>query len=244
MINIKHQQLNFKVVVPAAGIGSRMNADLPKQYLTLAGTTIIDRTLEALLSHQKIDELLVVINKNDSYWQHSRFFNDPRISIIDGGIERYHSVLNALRSLDELVHDQEWIMVHDVVRPFINHNDLTQLINGVSKSIDGLVLGLPVRDTMKRTDSCGRVVNTISRELLWHAFTPQMFRIGQLKSAIERCLLNKVNITDEACAMEYCGFNPTMLHSSPTNFKITYPHDIRLAELMLTSLQDYKHDNN
>lgn len=241
---IKDQQLNFKVIVPAAGVGSRMNAGLPKQYLTLAGKTILDRTLEALLSHQQIDELLVVINNNDNYWQHSTFFNDPRISIIDGGIERYDSVLNALHSLDGLVDDQEWIMVHDVVRPFIQRDDLTKLINGVSNHIDGLVLGLPVRDTMKRTDSCGKVIDTISRELLWHAFTPQIFRIGQLKSAIERCIFEQVNITDEACAMESCGFNPTMLHGSPTNIKITYPHDISLAELMLTSLQGHQNDNN
>lgn len=228
--------------MPAAGVGSRMGADRPKQYLSLAGETLLDRTLEALLHHPRIEQLLVAIDAQDQYWPHSKFYRDMRVTIVAGGTERCHSVLNALRSLEGQIDPQDWVMVHDAVRPLIHLSDLDRLMGRVADGGDGLVLGMPVCDTMKQTDASGQVMTTVDRSQLWHAFTPQVFRLGQLKSAIERCLSEQVPVTDESSAMEYCGFKPLMLQGSSANIKITRPDDLRLAELFLKSIQDCKND--
>ena len=230
-------QSHFIVVVPAAGVGSRMGADRPKQYLSLAGKTLLDRTLHALLAHPRIDKLLVAIDSDDKYWAQSGFCHDQRVSVVEGGLERCDSVLNALRSLQGQIDQQDWVMVHDVVRPLVQLTDLDCLFNGLADCEDGLVLGMPVHDTMKRTDISGRVVATVNRDLLWHAFTPQIFRLGQLISALDRCLSERVQVTDESSAMEYCGFNPVMLQGSITNIKITRPDDLQLAERLIKSVQ-------
>lgn len=228
--------------MPAAGVGSRMGADRPKQYLSLAGETVLDRTLEALLHHPRIEKLLVVIGAQDQYWSQSKFYRDMRVTVVAGGTERCHSVLNALRSLEGQIDPQDWVMVHDAVRPLVHLSDLDCLMDRVADGGDGLVLGMPVCDTMKQTDAIGRVMVTVDRSGLWHAFTPQVFRLGQLKSALERCLFEQVSVTDESSAMEYCGFKPLLLQGSAANIKITRPDDLRLAELFLKSMQDYEND--
>ena len=214
-------------IVPAAGIGSRMGADCPKQYLTLAGKTILEHTLGCLLSHPAIARVIVALAPHDEWFEQLAMAADPRILRVEGGIERAYSVLNALH-----VAEGKWVLVHDAARPCLTHEDLDALIAS-AMVCDGAILGSRVRDTMKRTDGAGNIVATVEREQLWHALTPQMFPTGTLKRALEEGLALGALITDEASAMERAGFTVKMVEGRADNIKVTRPEDLSLAELFL-----------
>ena len=214
-------------IVPAAGIGSRMGADCPKQYLTLAGKTILEHTLGCLLSHPAIARVIVALAPHDGWFEQLAVAADPRILRVEGGIERAYSVLNALH-----VAEGKWVLVHDAARPCLTHEDLDALIAS-AMVCDGAILGSRVRDTMKRTDGAGNIVATVEREQLWHALTPQMFPTGTLKRALEEGLALGALITDEASAMERAGFTVKMVEGRADNIKVTRPEDLSLAELFL-----------
>ncbi len=214
-------------IVPAAGIGSRMGADCPKQYLTLAGKTILEHTLGCLLSHPAIARVIVALAPHDGWFEQLAVAADPRILRVEGGIERAYSVLNALH-----VAQGKWVLVHDAARPCLCHSDLDKLIT-TAMAGDGAILGSRVRDTMKRTDGAGNIVATVEREQLWHALTPQMFPTGTLKRALEEGLALGALITDEASAMERAGFTVKMVEGRADNIKVTRPEDLSLAELFL-----------
>lgn len=228
-------QARFWVVVPAAGIGSRMGADKPKQYLPLLGKTVLEWTLGSLLGHARISGVVVALAADDKHWENTCFAQDQRVVTVSGGEERCHSVLNGLDQLAGGLAPEQWVMVHDVARPCISHGDLDQLIAATATAADGLVLGAPVRDTMKQTDAGRRVTLTAERGNLWHAYTPQVFRLGQLQASLQRCLEQHLLVTDESSAMEQCGFQPQMVPGNEHNIKITWPGDLALAELILTS---------
>ena len=214
-------------IVPAAGIGSRMGADCPKQYLTLAGKTILEHTLGCLLSHPAIARVIVALAPHDGWFEQLTVAADPRILRVEGGIERAYSVLNALH-----VAEGKWVLVHDAARPCLTQGDLDALIAS-AMACDGAILGSRVRDTMKRTDGAGNIVATVEREQLWHALTPQMFPTGTLKRALEEGLALGALITDEASAMERAGFTVKMVEGRADNIKVTRPEDLSLAELFL-----------
>ena len=214
-------------IVPAAGIGSRMGADCPKQYLTLAGKTILEHTLGCLLSHPAIARVIVALAPHDEWFEQLAVAADPRILRVEGGIERAYSVLNALH-----VAQGKWVLVHDAARPCLCHGDLDKLI-ATAMACDGAILGSRVRDTMKRTDGAGNIVATVEREQLWHALTPQMFPSATLKRALEEELALGALITDEASAMERAGFTVKMVEGRADNIKVTRPEDLSLAELFL-----------
>ncbi|WP_429165835.1 2-C-methyl-D-erythritol 4-phosphate cytidylyltransferase [Aeromonas rivipollensis] len=214
-------------IVPAAGIGSRMGADCPKQYLTLAGKTILEHTLGCLLSHPAIARVIVALAPHDEWFEQLAVAADPRILRVEGGVERAYSVLNALH-----VAEGKWVLVHDAARPCLCHGDLDKLI-ATAMACDGAILGSRVRDTMKRTDGAGNIVATVEREQLWHALTPQMFPAGTLKRALEEGLALGALITDEASAMERAGFTVKMVEGRADNIKVTRPEDLSLAELFL-----------
>ena len=214
-------------IVPAAGIGSRMGADCPKQYLTLAGKTILEHTLGCLLSHPAIARVIVALAPHDGWFEQLAVAADPRILRVEGGIERAYSVLNALH-----VAEGKWVLVHDAARPCLTQGDLDALIAS-AMACDGAILGSRVRDTMKRTDGAGNIVATVEREQLWHALTPQMFPTGTLKRALEEGLALGALITDEASAMERAGFTVKMVEGRADNIKVTRPEDLSLAELFL-----------
>lgn len=214
-------------IVPAAGIGSRMGADCPKQYLTLAGKSILEHTLGCLLSHPAIARVIVALAPHDGWFEQLAVAADPRILRVEGGIERAYSVLNALH-----VAEEKWVLVHDAARPCLCHSDLDKLIT-TAMACDGAILGSRVRDTMKRTDGAGNIVATVEREQLWHALTPQMFPAGTLKRALEEGLALGALITDEASAMERAGFTVKMVEGRADNIKVTRPEDLSLAELFL-----------
>lgn len=222
------------VVVPAAGIGSRMQSDRPKQYLPLAGMTILEYTLNQLLAHPAIKGLIVSVAEHDEFWPKLKLAADPRIIAVAGGEERCHSVLNGLKKLVDRAAPDDWVMVHDVARPCLSHAELDSLFEASeTQNKAGFVLGMPVRDTMKQTTPTGLVETSPDRSRLWHAFTPQMFRLGELLAALECCLEDNRLVTDEASAMEQCGHAVQMVAGSANNIKITRPEDLPLAEFIL-----------
>ncbi|AEB48753.1 2-C-methyl-D-erythritol 4-phosphate cytidylyltransferase [Aeromonas veronii] len=215
-------------IVPAAGIGSRMGADCPKQYLQLAGKTILEHTLERLLSHPAIAQVIVALAPHDRWFEALPVAADPRIVRVEGGAERAFSVLNGLH-----VAQGEWVLVHDAARPCLTHGDLDALI-AAAMNCGGAILGSRVRDTMKRSDGEGNIIATVEREQLWHALTPQMFQTRALKRALEEGLLLGATITDEASAMERAGFTVRMVEGRADNIKVTRPEDLSLAGLFLS----------
>jgi 2-C-methyl-D-erythritol 4-phosphate cytidylyltransferase len=224
---------NYWAVIPAAGIGKRMGSEIPKQYLELNGKAIILHTLDCLLQHPAIQGAVVALSRHDGWWEHLDHRCDKPVITVEGGIERCHSVLNALYELGNRAADEDWILVHDAARPCLLPADLDNLINTLQDDKVGGLLGVPVRDTMKRAGSNNRVVDTVEREGLWHALTPQMFRLGSLRMALENALEAEQFVTDEASAMEYAGFQPLLVEGSATNIKITRPEDLALAGFYL-----------
>lgn len=220
-------------VVPAAGVGRRMGADIPKQYLPLAGGTVLDHTLGRLLDHPRIAGVYLALSPEDGWWTGSRYARDRRVVRVDGGAERCHSVRNALEHLASVAAAEDWVLVHDAARPCLSAQDLERLIQAQEDQPVGGLLGMPVRDTMKRTDAQGQVLATVEREHLWHAFTPQMFRLGLLRAALGQALAGPRLVTDEAAAMELAGHRPLMVEGSPGNIKITRPEDLELAAYYL-----------
>lgn len=220
-------------VVPAAGVGSRMQADRPKQYLSVLGKTIMEHTLERLLSLEELQHIVLPVAAHDTAWQGLAVCSHEKISTCAGGSERFESVLNGLNALLGLgAKPDDHVLVHDVARPCISLKDLQQLAG--SDCPQGLILGSPVRDTMKRTQPSGLIEHTVSREHLWHALTPQMAPIGILKSAIERAVVEGVQVTDEASALEHAGYHPMMLEGASSNIKVTRPEDLFLASAYLS----------
>lgn len=224
---------NFWSVIPAAGIGKRMGSEIPKQYLELHGRTIILHTLDRLLSHPSVHGAVVALSRHDGWWEHLDVGYEKPVTRVEGGIERCHSVLNALHELSVIAEDDDWVLVHDAARPCLSFEDLDNLINTLSNDEVGGLLAVPVRDTMKRAEADGRIIDTVERENLWHALTPQMFRLGQLRHALETALEAEQTITDEASAMEYAGYQPLLVEGSASNIKITRAEDLALAEFYL-----------
>ncbi|MDH5612012.1 MAG: 2-C-methyl-D-erythritol 4-phosphate cytidylyltransferase [Gammaproteobacteria bacterium] len=228
-------------VIPAAGIGQRMQSDIPKQYLPLAGSTVIENTIQRLLSAARVKGLVIALRHDDQYWDSLNINPAKPVLRAEGGAERCDSVLNAMKALAEREDfdvDNDWVLVHDAVRPCVRLDDIDQLIKQVMNSEAGGLLALPVRDTMKRqATGVALVQKTEDREGLWHALTPQLFPFSTLRNALIQAVIDDVIITDESSAMEYAGFAPLLIKGHEDNIKITRPNDLRLAELFLADQQ-------
>lgn len=224
----------YWAVVPAAGVGRRMGAEVPKQYLELLGRRVIDHTLQRLLDHPLIDRAYVALAEEDAYWTSTEHASDERVVRVAGGDERCHSVLNALRVLASHANRDDWVLVHDAARPCLSARDLDNLIQRLKHHPVGGILGIPVQDTLKRVSSDGGILETVPRSDLWHAYTPQMFRLGLLAEALEQALERGRLVTDDASAMELAGHRPMMLEGHTGNIKITRPADLPLAAFYLS----------
>lgn len=226
----------YFALIPAAGVGARMNAGCPKQYLPLAGKPMLAHALETFAASVTIAHTYVVVSAEDGYIADllsgaPHLFD--RISIVyNGGATRHQSVLNGLRAMGDRVDEEDWILVHDAARPGLTEALIERLITELRNDLVGGLLALPVVDTLKRADSSRRVQATVAREALWGAQTPQMFRYGLLRKALEQA----TEVTDEASAVEALGLQPRLVEGSPRNLKITLPHDIALAELYLKGI--------
>lgn len=224
-------------VLPAAGIGRRMGSSIPKQYLSIDGAPLILHSLRRLSAVKKIEKIVVVIHPEDSRWAEleksikEEFGN--RIITVMGGGERYQSVLNGLTALTEFAGKDDWVLVHDAVRPCVRTSDIENLIQKVSLHSIGGLLGSPVDNTLKRVDKKLTVIETVDRESYWNALTPQMFRFALLKESIQTVVVSGEQVTDEAAAMEVAGFKPIMIAGQKDNIKITVEADLVLASQIL-----------
>lgn len=218
---------NFWALIPAAGVGSRMAADRPKQYLELAGKTIIEHSLACFLDHPQLLGVVVSLALDDPYWPNLACAQDPRIQRAEGGRERADSVLGGLLRLSELgAQEHDWVLVHDAARPNLARSDLDLLLAELANDPVGGLLAVPARDTLKRAGADGRVLATVDRAPIWQAYTPQMFRLAELQRALADALLAGVAITDEASAMEWAGQAPRLIEGRGDNLKVTRPEDL------------------
>jgi 2-C-methyl-D-erythritol 4-phosphate cytidylyltransferase len=220
-------------IVPAAGSGKRMAGDRPKQYLSLNGRPVIAHTLDRLAGIDAISRLIVPVSTDDEYWPQLQLENPQKILRCEGGAERSLSVLNGLTQLSALAQEDDWVLVHDAVRPCISIADIQRLLAAIATHPVGGLLGIPVSSTLKRIDASGNVASTIDRSGVWMAATPQIFRYGLLRRALLQACKEAVSVTDEAGALEHAGFAPLLLSGRGDNIKITYPEDLELAALIL-----------
>jgi 2-C-methyl-D-erythritol 4-phosphate cytidylyltransferase len=228
------QTPRYWAVIPAAGSGSRMVAGIPKQYLPLNGQTVLEHALEVLLGCGHIHGVVLALSADDRHWQALKGrYEDRNLVCVTGGHARCHSVLNALSHLAAQADETDWVLVHDAARPCLRVEDVLALIDTLAADTDGGLLGTPVSDTMKRTLPDGEITETVNREHLWHAQTPQMFRLGPLRTALEQALAQDILVTDESAAMELAGYHPRVVCGHADNIKITVPEDLALAEFYL-----------
>jgi 2-C-methyl-D-erythritol 4-phosphate cytidylyltransferase len=222
----------YFALVPAAGLGARVGADIPKQYLEIAGRPVLWHALRTLCTAPRIEQTWVVLSPSDQWFDRmdwSAF--DGRLSTARcGGDSRAASVLNGLRAM-EGVGPADWVLVHDAARPCLTYALVEHLISQVGDDPAGGILAVPVSDTLKRADVQGRITMTEPRAGLWGAQTPQMFRHGALAAALGSASLE--HVTDEASAMEARGVRPQLVPGSTSNIKITYPQDLAIARLLL-----------
>lgn len=227
--------LKFWAVVPAAGVGKRMNADRPKQYLELTGLTVLEHTLTRLIHAQVFSGIAVAISADDPYWPTLAVAQHPDIIRAEGGKERADSVLSALNTLRPLAADDDWVLVHDAARPCLTCGDINRLIDSLRDDDVGGILALSSHDTLKSVCN-GAITGTLDRSHIWRALTPQMFRYRTLQSALATHQGNPA-ITDEASALELQGLRPKIVEGRPDNIKITRPEDLALAHFYMEQQQ-------
>jgi 2-C-methyl-D-erythritol 4-phosphate cytidylyltransferase len=221
-------------LVPAAGSGSRFGAASPKQYLQLLGKPLMWHTLSTLAAVPAIDRVVVVVSPEDE-WFDGFDWSIPKLEVLRmGGASRAASVRNGLAAL--AAQGDDWVLVHDAARCCLTVAMVERLISRVADDEVGGLLALPVADTVKRADNHARVSKTVSRDGLWLAQTPQMFRAGQLLRAL--AAERESAITDEASAIEMLGLKPCLVEGEAQNFKVTYPADLVLARAVLASRKE------
>ena len=234
---MKQLSVNYFVIVPAAGIGTRMQVDIPKQYLSLKGKKIIEYTLSTLLSHTKFKKYVVVLNKNDKNWPSLQLSHTQLITAL-GGNERCHSVFNGLLALKPFVKENDWVLIHDAVRPLLHHSDIDKLINHVADHTVGGLLANSLKNTVKRLNNNHQVIETLNRDEICQAVTPQMFRYHWLVKALTLAIEKKIPITDEANAIELLGQLPKMVEGRSDNIKVTDKDDLTLLNYYLSIRPD------
>jgi len=224
-------------VVPAAGVGRRMGSEIPKQYLPLNGRPVLEHSLERLLGLPLVRKAFVALSEDDNWWDAVRFAADPRVVRVTGGAQRCHSVLNALNRLEREADPRDWVLVHDAARPCLRTADIQLLFEQLKDHPVGGILAGRLYDTIKRADAGQAVTETLPRDQLWRAFTPQMFRLRKLKVSLENALAVGQLVTDEASAMEWAGLKPLLVEGHGDNIKITRPQDLQLAAFFLEQQQ-------
>lgn len=231
--------LRFWAVIPAAGSSRRMGAGaLPKQYLSLAGRSVLEWSMAPLLQRPECAGVVVALASGDRHWHTLAAAQDRRIHTVIGGSERADSVRQGLRALESELGDEDWVLVHDAARPCLQADELTRLLSGIRDEAAGGLLAIALVDTLKRADDAGRVAQTVTRAGLWRALTPQIFRYGLLNKALAEAQRRGVTVTDEAQAVELLGMRPLLVPGSADNIKITVPGDLQRAQHILAARRD------
>lgn len=227
---------HYWCVIPAAGSGARFGGDTPKQYVEVAGRSILHHTLDALLPHPRILGAMVALSANDAHWQSTltMLHGKPVLTCL-GGATRAASVANALAALPDAVSADDAVLVHDAARPNIAHADLDALFDALAAHPEGAILAAPLRDTLKRGDAVGVINETVPREHLWRAFTPQAFPRASLTAALADAALHGIDVTDEAMAMERIGIRARLVEGREDNFKITTPADLARFQFLVAN---------
>lgn len=225
---------HFWLVIPAAGAGARMQSTRPKQYLTLRGSLIVDLAIGCVADHLDLAGCVVALSRDDPWWRETLASRNDGITRCEGGSERAWSVMAALRALENRAAEDDWVLVHDAARPCLHPDDLDRLCQALGDDRVGGLLAAPVTDTLKKSQQPGpRVRATVDRTGLWRALTPQMFRYGLLKSALQASLGAGWPVTDESSAVEQAGYFPCIVEGRPDNIKVTVPADLALADFVL-----------
>ena len=219
-------------IIPAAGSGSRFSKTELKQYQLIQNKTVLEHTI-ARLNQLPLTGYVLAIGANDTVAKTLAFPHLEKSHFCLGGSERVHSVLNALTYLSSIAHEDDWVFVHDAARPCVSVDSLNDLINQAFEYDQASILAIPVRDTLKRVIESKDIQLTVDRSSLWQAQTPQMAKLGILKTAIEQALKDGATITDEASALEHIGEKVMVVNGRSDNIKITYPEDLELAKLIL-----------
>jgi 2-C-methyl-D-erythritol 4-phosphate cytidylyltransferase len=228
---MNHTAPRYIALVPAAGVGARMGAGSPKQYLPIGGKPMLRHTLDAFVNSPLIAHTYVVVSVDDGYID--SVVPPDRVTVLRcGGASRLESVRNGLWALENELHANDWVLVHDAARPGLNGELIEKLIRETGDHPAGGLLALPVVDTVKR--AVNDEVATVSRDGLWLAQTPQMFRFRLLADALEAAT-DPSAITDDASAVEALGLAPKLVEGHPRNFKVTLPSDIKIAEMYLAA---------
>ncbi|MEO9653713.1 2-C-methyl-D-erythritol 4-phosphate cytidylyltransferase [Marinomonas sp.] len=224
------------VIIPAAGVGQRMQAACPKQYLPLSGQTILDRTIGLFIDHPHIAGVAVGISENDAYWPDSQWFSHPQVIRFNGGDERSDTVLNGLALLLQTkgIQDQA-VLVHDAARPLLSSSGLQRIL--CHQGEQGALLAMPAKDTVKQQNSAQCVQTTLDRQYIWLAQTPQKFPANALHNALVKAKEQGLPVTDECSAMEMIGWQPALVEGESRNLKITLPEDLVMAEALLQQTQ-------
>ncbi|MFT6407031.1 MAG: 2-C-methyl-D-erythritol 4-phosphate cytidylyltransferase [Arenicella sp.] len=225
----------FWVVMPAAGSGRRMRETIPKQYLSINGSAVIEHAIKVFLKNLEIEKIMVSLAKDDQRFSQLRIANDRRVKTTTGGNSRAQSVLNGLNALSAM--DDDWVLVHDAARPCLSAVLLAKLIDCLRDDQVGGILAVPAKDTLKRATADQTISSTVDRADIWQAQTPQMFRYGLLKAALTTAIEQGVETTDEASSLEYCGYQAKLIEGDSRNLKITTPEDFAIAEFLLNTKQ-------
>ncbi|CAH0534352.1 2-C-methyl-D-erythritol 4-phosphate cytidylyltransferase [Vibrio stylophorae] len=223
------QSISIVAVVPAAGIGQRMRADIAKQYLMIGEQTVLEHTVHQLLRHPRVERVVIALHPNDQHFATLPLSAHPQVETVIGGDERDDSVLAALAKLAS----DDWALVHDAARPCVDLADIDQLIQQATNHPVGGILAMPVRDTMKSANAQQCSDHSVDRNGLWHALTPQLFPAKQLIANMQSAKARGLQLTDEASAFEANGLAPLLVAGRGDNIKITQPEDLALAQFYL-----------
>ena len=224
--------LRYIALIPAAGSGARMaGAELPKQYLAIGARSMLEHSIDALLSDARVDRVYVVVAPTDTRWT-ALAVDNQRVEFLPvGGGSRAESVRNGLVAIAARTADDDRVLVHDAARPCLTEQHLARLIDEVGDDDSGGLLAIPLADTLKRGED-GRVGITLDRADLWCAQTPQLFRVGSLRAAL-LADDDLAQITDEASALERTGHSPRLVTGAASNLKVTTADDLVLAQAIL-----------
>jgi 2-C-methyl-D-erythritol 4-phosphate cytidylyltransferase len=226
--------MRYWLVMPAAGAGRRFGERIPKQYAPLHGRTVIEWALAPFFHDGRCAGVVVVIAPEDKWWPRVAE-RIPPVTVAPGGAERSESVRSGLQALNRKAQASDWVLVHDAARPCLADADRDRLIGELSAHPVGGVLAQRAADTLKRAGADGTITETVDRADLWRAATPQMFRYGRLREALDTALAGKRYPTDEAQAIEWLGERPRLIECSAANLKVTSPQDLALAEALLAA---------
>jgi 2-C-methyl-D-erythritol 4-phosphate cytidylyltransferase / 2-C-methyl-D-erythritol 2,4-cyclodiphosphate synthase len=230
-------------VVPAAGRGERFESSAaahrtPKQYAPLRGASVLEWSLAPLLAEPRVEKVVVAVAAGDERWHAlaAGMAGAAKLLTAIGGASRQDSVLAGLKALGALAADEDWVMVHDAARPCLAPSEVRALIDALDAGGCGAVLAAPVVDTVKR-ERDGVVAETVDRQGLWRALTPQVFAFSERERALEQAARAGITVTDEAQAMERLGHKPRLVQGSPFNIKVTRAADLETAERILAGAQ-------